>query len=347
MMYRAGGNTVTAFFVVERGGVEYTRLKALGSPSIKMRGDAAIKTVLSGTFEYSPLVDFLTDRLRPYLSINGEVYPVGEYIVTNSKRVYAGGAACFELDGYDNTYMAQRTRLEKKLTLAAGNRYTDIVQALFIASGADKIICEDSGERLKTDREDWEIGTDHLTIANALLKEINYDSAWADMDGSIRLQRHKNPDSAAIDHIYNADELSIIKGDCEISNDLHDKCNVFRVEVNNPDLDEPMAAVAVNDDPTHPLCVQRLGRIAAAPVSLDNIASQEELREYADNLKFASMIGEESIIFTTATNPLHTVNNTIAINHPHIKGVYTETEYELALGAGEEMTHKARRVLYL
>lgn len=346
-MDRAGSTLVVPRFAVLRNGVEFTQLRAVGSPTVRMSGSAALKMALSGTFGFNHSADFLTDRVRPYLQIAGTEYPLGEYTITESTVRHESNGAMLELSGYDNTYLAQRTRLEERLTLAAGNRYTDVVQALFIAAGAEKIICEESDERLKSDREDWETGTDHLAIANNLLKEINYESAWADMDGYIRIRRRKNPDAASIDHQYAAGEMSIIKDDCEAVNDLHGKCNVFRAEVNNPDLEAPMVAVAVNDDPSHPLCVQRIGRIAAATAKLDNIASREELQNYVDNLKFESMLGEETITFFTATNPLHTVGDTIAITHPHIAGIYTETEWELTLAAGAEMLHKARRVLYL
>ena len=347
MTYNNGLRTVTARFAVLRNGVEFAQLTAKDEPTVRMVSSAKIKMAFSGIFIKNNAVDFLVDRIKPYLIIDGREYPVGEYIITTEQTQHENGASYIEIEGYDVTYLAERCKLEERLTLKANNRYTDVIQALFISAGVEKIICEESDARLQTDREDWEIGTDHLTIANALLTEINYDSAWADMDGFVHLHPHRPPDASNITHTYASGELSIIKDDLNVTNDLHDKCNVFRAEVSNPELDEIMVATSVNDDPSHPLCVQRLGRIQAPIQKLDNIASQAALQDYIDRIKFESMLATETVVFKTATNPTHTVGNTLALNHPRLQGIFAETEWSMSLAAGAEMTHKARRVMYL
>jgi len=337
-------------YEVIRSGVKWTELYAVegGEPTISMDRNAEIKLSLKGDFWQNPLVDLLSDHIRPFITIDGADYPMGEYVITTVTEKYTQSGSQYSIEAYDLSYLVQSARIENIAEISSGNRYTDVVQALLIAAGISMILAEDSPLTIQTYREDWEIGTSHLTICNELLEEINYNSVWCDLSGYIRLSKYIPPSAKSIQHIYKNDAFSVLRDEYTRSTDIFDKYNVFRCTVENPDYDAPMVAVSVNDDPQSILSTVRRGRRFSPVVRLNNIASQEELQEYADNLKLKSMQVSETITFTTAITPTHAVGDIIALYNDHIDGaIYEEDSWSVAMRYDGEMTHKARRVLYL
>lgn len=335
---------------VLRNGVKLTQLYAVegSEPIISMDRNAEIKLSLKGDFWKNPLMDMLTDHIRPYVILDGLEYPLGEYIVTTLTELYAQNMSQYSIEAYDLTYLIKETRIEDVSEISDGNRYTDVIQALVITSGISMILTDESAETIKTYREDWEIGTSHLTICNDLLSEINYTSIWCDLSGNIRITKYIHPNSKGIQHTYVNTEFSVLRDDCSKETDVFDKFNVFRCIVSNPDYDTPMVAIAVNDDPSSMLSTVRRGRRFSPVIKLNNIASQKELQDYADNLKLRSMQINETISFTTAIIPDHAVGDIIALHNDNINSsIYEEDSWSIPMRYDGEMTHKARRVAYI
>ena len=348
MRFEHGAETFSRRIAIVRNGAEIGEYRAADTPQVSMNRDGEIKMSLRGVFVKNAAADLLTDHIRPYAILNGKEYPLGEYIATTVKELYSEtGAARVELEAYDLSYLVKRRTLEERQFLAAGTKYTDAVQAILIESGLKKILCEECEATLATDREDWEPGESCLTVVNQLLGEINYNSLWIDLDGNARLSRYHPPDAANIRHTYRNDEFSVLGGETASELDIYQKYNVFRAVVSNPDYEEPLTAVSVNDDPNSPLSVMRLGRIAAPIERLSNIASREELQSYVDNQKAKSMIATETVDFTTAIMPTHNVGDVTALRNKALNGIYEETEWSLPLAYDEVMSHKAKRVMYL
>lgn len=317
--------------------------------NVRMTADAAIKMCFTGEFPYSKNIDYLTDLIKPYLIINGKEYPVGEYVIgTVVERKKNGNITKVEIEAYDKALILEQNALEQRLFLPAGARYLDIIQAILIDNGIRVILADASAAELQTDREDWDIGTSYLTVINTLLSEINYDTLWFDLDGAARLHRHAQPNANQIQHTYSDGEFSIITDETESTLDIYDAPNVFVAVLSNPEFPEPLYATAENDNPSSILSTVRRGRRIVAPVyRVDNIASQKELQDFIDNRCFESMISTETIRFVTATNPVHTVMDIVALNTKQDTGLFQETEWSLDLIAGGLMEHKARRLVYL
>lgn len=333
-----------------RKGVKFSELYAVdgAEPTITMDLNAEIKLSLKGSFWKTSDMDVLGDHIRPYILLDGTEYPLGEYVITTMTETLTRDAGQINIEAYDLTYLAKETRIEAISEISNGNRYTDVVQALLITSGITRILAENSPETIKTYREDWDIGTAHLTICNDLLSEINYNSVWCDLDGSTRITRYVPPSVRNIQHTYINDQFSVLKDTVTRETDLFEKFNVFRCVVSNPDYEEPMVAISVNDDPGSILSTVRRGRRFSPVVKLDNISSQEELQIYADNLKIKSMQVNETITFTTAIMPNHSVGDVIALYNHQINGaIYEESSWSIPMRYDGEMTHKARRIAYL
>ena len=135
-----------------RGKIKYAEAEAVGAAAVSMDARRKIKQVFTGDLILPEQMERLTDRLRPVLILDGTEYPLGQFILTTAKQVREGGRCFCRCEGYDLCFLAQRTRLEERLFLQSGERYTDWIQALLQKCGILSAIVEDSDETFSTDR---------------------------------------------------------------------------------------------------------------------------------------------------------------------------------------------------
>ena len=338
--------TPTFRFDIVENGVCIGQAFALNKPSVKCDSGAEVKLSLSGEFVLNIQdPNWLKARIKPYLIIGGKESSLGEYLISQADDCTdKKGVKFWQIKGMDLGRIPQRSRTEKRVLFQAGQRYTDIVQSILLELGISRIIAIQSDATLKNDRADWEIGTSWIKIINSLLAEINYQSLWFDTEGNARIQPHRQVDGTVIDHRYESGELSQIKPQVDISSDIYKAYNVFTAMVSSPEYEEPMIAVSVNDIPTSRISTVNIGRVQAPIEKLDDIANQEELQKYVDNLRFQSMCSTETISFRTALNQ-HQVKDIVSIHHPQASGIYQETQWKMTLSFDGEMTHTAQRVV--
>lgn len=338
--------TPTFRFDIVENGVCIGQAFALNKPSVKCDSDAEVKLSLSGEFVLNIQdPNWLKARIKPYLIIGGKESSLGEYLISQADDCTdKKGVKFWQIKGMDLGRIPQRSRTEKRVLFQVGQRYTDIVQSILLELGISRIIAIQSDATLKNDRADWEIGTSWIKIINSLLAEINYQSLWFDTEGNARIQPHRQVDGTVIDHRYESGELSQIKPQVDISSDIYKAYNVFTAMVSSPEYEEPMIAVSVNDIPTSRISTVNIGRVQAPIEKLDDIANQEELQKYVDNLRFQSMCSTETISFRTALNQ-HQVRDIVSIHHPQASGIYQETQWKMTLSFDGEMTHTAQRVV--
>jgi len=327
-----------------RGGARVGEIKSIEAPTIDVSATAAIKASMAGTFCYSPLLEPLQDELKIYLTINGVEYPMGVYLISNVRDEYEDGAHHISIEAYDRCYRVQQARTESVLHLSAGANYVETVKGLLTAAGIAMVVAAPTDNVLATDREDWQTGTDYLTIVNELLGEINYQELWFSADGYAMLQPINNPTAENVDHTYTAGEgASVLLPEMTAETDAYDKANVFVVICSNPDYPAPMVATAVNDSLLSPFSTVRRGRRITSVTRVNNIANQTELQAYAQRLMYESMMATETLTLRTAVLPGHGVNDVVAIIHPQAQGIYQEVGWSATLAPGQEMTHELRR----
>lgn len=334
---------------VYRGGSKYSELRAVEGPRIDADSEAAIKMSMSGLFLYDPDVDYLNDVLCPVLILDGAENPLGRFnIVTREDSYTAQGTHQVQMECYDNCYILSSTRTEERLHLAAGANYITAITQLLAGAGLTLFMATPTTLTLTTDREDWEIGTDYLTIINQLLGEINYEEIWFNPTGYAMLQPIPSLTAAGVDHRYSADDrLSLIRTEANAETDVYSQPNVFIVVCSNPDLEAPMMATAENDNPLSDLSTFRRGRRIAQVYKVDNIASQDELQTYAQQLCDSSILRSEVVTVETAIMPGHGVHDIVALDHPLAGGIYRETSWSMRLGAGQTMTHTLERIIFV
>ncbi len=326
--------------------VDGVQIYASSAPSINMTSDSELKITFRGSFyDYRTAgVDFLSDELHVIASINGDEYNLGYYIITSEKLSADDGITTIEVEGYSRLYLLKQSKIEARAYFAAGTLYTDAIYALLTDAGITNYNLTPSTLTLATAREDWEVGTDRLTIINALLSEMSYSSAYVDHDGKIQLTPTVEATPANVGITYLADRYSIIGADYTMSADRHGKPNVFMVMCSNPELTAPLTSVIENDSEDNPYSTAYRPRVLSV-TKVDNIASQTALDNFAFNLMAKSLLSDETVTFETMLNPEHTVNDILALGNGDLSGVFSEIGWTMTLDANAAMTHTARRTV--
>lgn len=332
-------------FDVVRNGVKLTELQAAKESTLKMNSSAEIKTILSGTFKSNNKVNFLSDWIRPWIEINGIAKYKGLFSATTVEQDSNGHYDLIKIEAYDKTIILKQNAIEQKIYFKSGTKYLDAIRIILHKNEINEWIIEETDKTIQNDREDWEIGTNYLTIINELLSEINYNSIWFNDEAVPVITKKNNPSVDDINFSYRADKFSLIESECTKETDAYDSYNVFIAMVDNPDYEKPLVATATNEDPSSLLSIQSRGRRIVAPVfKLDNIASQNELQSYVEKIRNESMASTEVYKIKTAINPDHTVLNSIYLDHPKVRGLFEEEEWEITLDSSDTMTHTVKKV---
>lgn len=342
--YLSRNDFAARFEVLHDGGV-IGELYPYDTPEISCKADTALKMSMRGVFIRPTFaVDWLHDRIRAIIVLNGEEYNAGIFLPITPVTQKSDGVELVEIEGYSLLYLAQRTKTEGIYHIDAGTNYIAAINALLLGAGLANYGGDDTTAVMATAREDWDEGTPYIEIINQLLGEIGYNSAWVDMQGKVWLTKYVDPGMDAIDHTYRADGESIITADYSYSDDSFDKANVFKLYCQNPEFEEPLSATAVNDDDASPFSTISLGARVLYVESVDNVPDQATLQAKADEMMRKSKYRTEMVEFTTAIVPGHQTYDTLAIDNGEITGIYREVEWTMRLAAGEYMTHRAERV---
>lgn len=324
------------------------RLRAFADEpaQVRMTAESEIQLTLDGSFDaIPPGVNFLRDKLAPYLLVDGQAYPLGVYTVTTTEtETDENGVNYVALEAYGQLYEVQSSAFEQVPVFAAGRRYVDVVEQLLVESGIVDYAVEPSDAVLRTARDDWGAGDSRLKAANTLLAEIGYRPLWEDLTGRIHAGPRQEPDAGRVQHIYREGDGVLLRP-MGGNSDRYSRCNVFVVHVDNPEGDA-MTATAINDDGGSPISVQNLGKRMVKVVRLDNVASQAHLQAYADNLVMESRRVMERYTFSSAAEPGHGVLDTVAIDRAGLVGLFDETAWGLRLGGDYMMQHEVERAVY-
>lgn len=335
---------------VIRQGVVWGTAESLGGCTVSLDTARKIQRIFSGGLLLPEGMRRLHDRLRPVMILEGKEYPLGEFLLTTVEKRREGKQIFYYCEGYDPSVFVFRTRLEEKLFLPAGQAYSDILSALLVRCGVDKVIMEPVEYVLATDREDWEVGTPVLDVINDLLDEIGYRPLYFDAAGQARIRPYQAVQAKNIDHTYGPGQpmgYGLVQENYVQEDDLFESYNVFLVQCENPDIKEMMQAVSVNDDPDSALSTMQIGRVMAPPVKVKNIPNQKALQQYADNLKWKAMTATETTVIKTALNPVHESGEVVALEGDLSPGIYEESGWVMKLLPGGVMQHTLRRAMYL
>lgn len=332
---------------VLRNEIPYEKMIYTEPPIIYMNDDSAIKMTMRGTFLINKNIDYFNDELRPIMIMDGIEYPLGIYrIMTRIDRCNASGIHYEEIEAYDRSSRLTETKTETWDYWEKGTPYDEIISHYLISAGIKNVAFIPSNAKLQSTREDWDIGTDYLTIINTLLGEINYQSLWFDNSGIAQIKPYYAPSAGTINHIYSKNnELKNLRPEYTSEIDLYQKPNVFIAILDNPEYDKPIVASAEIDTPASKLSTISRGIRIPEIYKVDNIASQDGLQEYVNKIRNEAMQTYEYIDIETSIVPTHGVGDVVAVSYEDMQGIFREVSWTLTMKSGQSMSHKLQRVV--
>lgn len=361
-------------FDLLRNGASYARLRAVedSAPHVRMQDDAQIKMSFSGTFlpvavdvDGRPMeINWLTDEIQPVMIVDGLPYPLGVFIPT-TQNLSIEVASRVSIQAYDRCQRVLDTNSATPVYWPRDTLYLDAVEQLLSAAGINTVFTTPNDAAFTEPREDWPAGTPYLTIVNDLLAEINYKTLFFDANGAAVLEPAAIPEASQIRHtLDDADPETMVVLPITRTNDTFSAPNKFIVFCANPDKDENMVAVAVNDNPQSPISTVRRGREIVSVSTVDNIASQAELQAYAERLRNDSLLSGETVTVSTGLMPGWQVGDAVAMHQrprawiertklgkrlvtdPGFNAIGVSRSFDMELTAGGKMRHVIERVVY-
>lgn len=336
---------------VLRNGASFTSLRwnTDEPPKVEYKDSGDIKGSFSGQFLPDERVNWLQDELQPCIILNGEETPLGIFRPTTLETIADNGQPTISIEAYDRAWLVQTGKTEDILHLSAGALYLDVIKRLLSERGVNNVLASPSAAVLPADREDWQIGTDYLSIINTLLGEIGFNELWFDAAGWAHLEAYTEPSAAAIRRRYSTRQGMQLLGMANAfteTTDIFDAPNVFIAICDNPDRSGTMIAKAENESFGPKSILQRKMRIPTVE-RVDQIADQASLQIYANRLRDESLQATKTVTFSVPAEPHHAVGDIISVEHPDIGGIYRETGWSLTMEAGELMKITAKKAVIL
>ena len=346
-----------------RNGSEYARLSPSdeNATSLSMTRSETKKMRFSGVFLPTAIgphggakeINWYLDEIQPVLVVDGVEHPLSVIMPSNPLERGGEHTSKIAVVGYDRCARVETVHAESVIHLSAGTLYTTAIKQILGAAGIYSVITTPSSATLQEDREDWSVGTSLLKVVNNLLAEINYASLWFDSRGNAILQPSVTPSVNNINHVLSdrprdslTEKIERLLPGYSINTDVYDSPNVFICICSNPDKDDDLVAVAVNDDPKSPISTVSRGRRICKDFHLNNIASIEDLEAFANNRCIESMTSEQVISLTTALLPGWGVYDVTAIHYENINAICSEESWSMDLKVGGEMRHDLKKVVY-
>lgn len=301
-------------------------------------------------------IDFLNDRIRPIAIINGKEYPLGNFLMSSPGRGKKPSGIVREIEAYDSSLILAEDKLEDRLFIPKGTKYTTAITQLVNSAYIFRLILDPSGLVLKRDRE-FEIGTPKLNVINQLLSEINYTSLYTNAQGWLVANNYVLPNMRQIDYKYHDGSAKNFSGDYEELKvdystvddlDLFNIPNVWVVSASNAE-DEPLRAVYRNESPTSPTSIPKRKRRIVDYRQVSDIADQSTLNNYVKRIAYNSTNRYQTLEFDSLINPWHEYSNVLYIEDKdlNIRDKFIETNWEIQLKSGTTMRHRVRRVVQI
>ncbi len=307
-------------------------------------------------------IDYLNDRIKLEITIDGVTYNKGIYLITSSKRNVRGNVetrvlTCYSklklLDNDKTTstyYLPKGANIYSAITNLIGNKPYKITptSATLNTDFIGKL--EKDGERSTT------IGVPKLTIINDLLDIINYNSLTVDDDGYFVSEPYVLPALRQTQIRYeegeprrtdSGDVCRLITPDYDEDLDLYNVPNIFSMYTNDYAIVPPIVA-------TYPL--QQDGQ---EPITIDGREPNVYCEAVTDVADYATLYAKckkkasesrsvySHLMIETAISAKHGYMNCIGIKVNDIDNKYIETSWSMNLKAGALMKHTLRRVVDL
>ena len=339
--------TVEFLFRIVRNGADYAMLYPIqgNAPTLYLDGNKTISMALRGSFvDPGPEVNFLTDRIRPEVVIDGATYQLGLLLPAKMETVITETGHYLNIQAYDQCWLLQTTMTSTITTFAKNSKYMTAIDSLLDAGGIPLSLITDSSYTMARLREDWLPGTNYLSIINGLLEEIDYNHVWFNLNGYAVIAPDPDPQTAPVQHVLTEDDVhSLLIRSASIGSDIYSTPNVFIVCCSNFSK-AGSTATAVNEDMGSPTSVPRRGRRIVSVRQVGEVPSQEALQAIANRDMNRSILRTDTISVSTGILPDFGINEAVALNINGEMSVCIERGWTMQMKPGGTMTHRMERV---
>lgn len=276
-------------------------------------------------------------------------YSLGIFLLATPVKKEEGSSTYREIEAYDKLLTLKDDKISERYTISKGTLYYTAIRNVILSSGNVKINIENNYKTLRNTKE-YEPGTSKLQIVNDLLSDIGFTPIWVDEYGYFRSSQYQSPAERREEYNYFDDDMSITLPGMEEEIDMFEVPNVFTVYVANPDNpDEIISSTIENNNPEHPRSIPNINRRVVRYEEKDDVADSASLDAYTERLAFEATQIYGYLRFSTAIMPFHSYSNVLRIRNKalNIDDKYSETNWEIPLEAGGEMSHEVRRVVSL
>lgn len=318
------------------------------SGSISFDSNSAIKRVASLSIAEGKEVDYLSDRIKPYmrLKVAGKMleFPMGVFLMSSPSRQADAISISKNVECYDKTQILSDDKFDTRHLIRAGENYINAVATIIASAGITNYRLEASPLTLRTDIE-FALGTSKLLAINQLLKAINYNELWADSYGCIRSTQYQQPEGRKIDIYYVPGKESIVVPGGEELLDTFQAPNKIIRYLENAES-ECIKAMVINSDPASKLSTASRGRTIVDIEAVDDIADQATLEAYTQRVAAEKKIYQQ-VIFSSAVMPHHEFLDCLYLRNKEldVSGKFIETAWSIDMSVGGTMTHTCRKAV--
>lgn len=328
---------------------KYT-LETVTNANVSMDSLAKIKRTATFRIKDDSNINWLSDRIQPFclvkMSDGGFVeFPLGIFLLSSPKRKDENNQVYRDVEAYDGLVVLMDDKLESRLVLAKDSSFIQAIKDILTGAGITKINLENSSSTLSADLE-FEAGLEKLEVVSELLKQINYNELYVDVEGFYTSKPFRNPSIRGADYSYKDDEFSVTYNGMEEELDLFNIPNKWVIVCSNAD-NEPFVSSYTNENPNSLTSTVNRKRTIVSHQEVRDIADQATLDEYAERVAFESSQVYGKVSFDTAIMPFHDYLDVLEINYSTlaIRGNYLEIGWSFPLEAGAIMKHNLQKVV--
>lgn len=327
--------------LLDKNNVFKRRLNNIESCSISYKFLSQLKSSATITMTDDASIDYLNDRIKVYITINGTQTPLGVFLMSTPSRDIDDTKTTRSITCYSLLQALLDDKIEARLTLPIG---TNVVNEVKRQIGGNYSI-DDSIQTLLSERT-YEIGTSKLEIINDLLSIINYNSLRVDVNGVYVTEPYVLPTDREVDKVYEEGTDSIILAEMTDELDLFSVPNVIVRYTNSVDIVPPLSYTYVNDNASSVTSTVNRGRriVDAQETNATDMTTLVAITK-KDAYEYNSIYSH--LTFSTAidTDVLNIYMPTVWIKVGDINDKYSITSIEFKCDVGELTKIESRKVV--
>lgn len=252
--------TTFTYELLDRDGNLKGPLDGVVGGSVTWKRDALIKG--GGTMRLTDLgqdIDWLNDRFRISMTVNGVTWPLGVWIPTAPTALWDGPSRVWDVELHDLLVVLDEDKVLQTTLANTGEDVLDYVVALIQSAGETFISATDIGATV-TAPLTWMVGTSKLRIINDLLNASGYFPLRVNRDGAFLMEPYVQPAQRPYAYEFLDGPNSIYASAFSHTLDNFSVPNRVIATTNGDSENEGFVASAENDDPDSDYSYSNRGR---------------------------------------------------------------------------------------